>query len=162
MINFLRKLLKRLLSWLKQWVRFFGFLLIALGYTFIGKKDSYQLVTDIIENLLRSVEIRLKVINVLEREPLYVTFVVEVSSSNSNRIDWSYFIMELVLQLGCTFTDVNTHYEGSFGNDNTYHVDITKTALSNLEKGTTYRHPDLYEKHDNEYRLTVRLNCPVR
>ncbi|MBI4973541.1 hypothetical protein HZC27_02955 [Candidatus Roizmanbacteria bacterium] len=157
MFNFFKKLLKGLLSWLAQWFRYLGFLLITLGYIIIDRKDSYQLVRNIIENLLRSIEIRLKVINVLEREPLYVTFVIEVSSSNYNRIDWSYFIMELVLQLGCTFTDVNTHYEGSSGNDYTYHVDITKTALSNLEKGITYRHPDLYEKHDNEYLLNRSL-----
>ena len=159
---FIRKTVEVVKKFLKIYFRIFGIILVQIGYLLTGKRGSYQTITYIIEHLLRSIEIRLKVVNVLELNPLYVSFVTEVSSSNNNRIDWAYFTMELILQLGCGFTDIHTYERSKQGKKHMYYIDITKTALSNLEKGTPYQPPEMFDENDNEKLLTQSLELSKR
>jgi len=162
MKTFLRKTVEVVKKFLKIYLRIFGIILVQIGYLLMGKRGSYQTITYIIEHLLRSIEISLKVANVIETNPLFVSFVTEVSSSNYDRIDRVYFTMELVLQLGCHFTDINI-YEGSKqGKNHVYYIDITKTALSNLEKGTPYQPPEMFDENDNEKLLIQSLKLSKR
>jgi len=159
---FIRKTVEVVKKFLKIYFRIFGIILVQIGYLLMEKGGPYQTVTYIIEHLLRSIEIRLKVANVIETNPLYVSFVTEVSSSNYDQIDRVYFTMELVLQLGCRFTDINI-YEGSKqGKNHVYYIDITKTALSNLEKGTPYQPPEMFDENDNEKLLIQSLELSKR
>jgi len=159
---FIRKTVEVVKKFLKIYFRIFGIILVQIGYLLTGKRGSYQTITYIIEHLLRSIEIRLKVVNVLELNPLYVSFVTEVSSSNNNRIDWAYFTMELILQLGCGFTDIHTYERSKQGKKHMYYIDITKTALSNLEKGTPYQPPEMFDENDNEKLLIQSLELSKR
>ncbi len=158
MLASLNRFMKGLTDYLLQWVRFFGRILITIGSILARQhKNSFLVASRVIETCMRSFLIRIKVVDVIDRDPLHVTFVTHMQSSYSNRIDWSFFRLELMLQLGCGFHDIATYYIGTSGSASIYYVDITRTALSNLELGRAESEPDLFKERDTEYRLKRTL-----
>lgn len=126
-----------------------GRILFAIGCHMLKGDTKYALVRSTIENLFGSIEIYLRVVRV-EEHRLYVRFVAEISSSNGDKVNWFYFLKELVYQLGCYYTDVIIDYQSTNKESRIYFIDITKTALSNLEKGTTPAIPSMFEEENTE------------
>ena len=158
MLKSLNKLIKGLLIYIGQWWRFFGRILVSIGYVIAGYgKSPYLVVARIIETCLRSALIQIDVDSIKPSHPLYISFIVHVRSAFSNKIDWSYLHLELMLQMGCGFNDITHSYIGTSGKDSIYQIDITRTALSNLEMGRTEQPPDLFEERDTEWRLNRAL-----
>lgn len=150
--------MKGLLTYVGQWWRFFGRVLVAVGYVIAGYGDGkYRIVSRVIETSLRSALIQMKVNNVMETHPLYTSFIVHIHSAYSNRIDWSYLHMELMLQLGCGFNDITHSYVSKDGKYDVHQIDITHTALSNFEMGRTEQPPDLFAERDTQWRLSRAL-----
>jgi len=158
MFKAINTFMKGLLNYLGQWWRFFGRMLIAIGSVVAGYRyGQYKIVTRIIETTLRSALIQMEVYAIKTEHPLYVSFIVHVRSAYSNKIDWLYFRLELMLQLGCGFTDISCTRVGTSEGSEEYKLDITRTALSNLELGRSESPPDLFEERDTHWRLTRAL-----
>ena len=120
-------------------------LFIALGNTMLNRKEKYQVVRRLIEELYISLDVYIKVERVSEY-PLYTRFYVVVNSGYAGNIDWKYFTLELDYQLGCMISDVIIEKsEEKKDGVNMYTIDITKTAITNLEKGVTSNYPLLFE-----------------
>jgi|GEM_PF-6506941 len=129
-----------LLHKLKQAFRYFGYFLIYTGETIIGVRSPYRLISYIIEHTLRSKDIVVHVVHAYEK-PLFVRFQLKVSLPKPFNIDGDYFKRELSAQIGCHLSDINTDIE-----NDTYYVEITKTAICNLEKGCTPFMPQAYKE----------------
>lgn len=136
-------------------------ILIDIGSWMQKKNNRYLFISSIIENLFGSIEIYLKVRSV-SVHPLYVRFETEISSSFENKINWPYFIKELVCQLGCSYSDINIDFVRSNKDYKTYNVDITKSAISFLEKGTTYTEPQIFEKKNTEWLMQKAIQLSVK
>jgi len=158
MLAAFNRFMKGLMDYLGQWWRFFGRILIAIGSVIAGYGNGhYHVVSRTIENCFRSVLIQMKVTRVINTEPLYVTFVTSVKSSYWNKIDWTYFHSELMLLLGCGFCDISRTCVSTSADESIHHINITRTALNNLEMGRAEESPDLFEERDTEYRLKRAL-----
>jgi hypothetical protein len=125
----------------------FARILIILGQEMIKEKKPYSIITKIIENLLISLDVDIKV-KTISDHPLYVRFTVEISSASPQIVDWRYFTMELIYQLGAELNDVviEKNKKENNGKQNIYNIDITKTAIANLEKGITINRPVLFDE----------------
>lgn len=120
-------------------------ILIDIGYVMLKRKKKYQVITRLIEELFISLDVYIKVERVSEY-PLYVSFHTVIESGSSETIDWKYFTLELIYQLGCMFSDVVIEKDtGTKKDDHKYFIDITKTAITNLEKGVSSNQPMLFE-----------------
>ena len=108
------------------------------GEALLGVHKKYRLISLIIENILQSKDMRVYVIKSFET-PLSVKFQIEATLPDKGSIDPRYFVRELILQLGCEPTDVNMDLE-----NNKLFVEITKTAINNLERGKTPYIPKAY------------------
>lgn len=128
----------RLIAILKLVYRITGYLLIYLGSAMVKKDRKYLLVIETIENLYSSLDVVIHVVGYHD-EPLFVSFGVEIESSVDHVVDWKYFTTELIYQLGCNLSDVVIEHDSknSAKSKNYYNIDITKTAITNLEKGTS-------------------------
>ena len=119
-----------------------GILFIYYGESLIGGLHTkYRFISTIVENVHQSQDVAVRVKNYFEN-PLFVRFQLKVITPKNYDIDGDYFKSELALQLGCPLSDISTGIE-----DNTYYVDITNTAIQNLEKGCTPFMPQGYEQH---------------
>jgi hypothetical protein len=123
----------------------------VLGQSLIGKKREYRVVTELIENLLTSIDAKIEVVSI-STFPLYIKFKVKVSSVNVDKIDWNFVRLELMYQLGGMISDIHIESRGheSFKEGTRYYIDITKTAITNFEKGTTSFPPFLFKEQNTE------------
>ncbi len=117
---------------------FTGYALMYWGESLLGVHQKYRLISLIIENILQSQDMRVYVIRSYDR-PLSVRFRIEADLPEKGTIDPRYFVRELVLQLGCEPTDVNMDIENKI-----LYIEITKTAIGNLERGKTPYIPKAY------------------
>ncbi len=117
---------------------FTGYALMYWGESILGVHQKYRLISLVIENILQSQDMRVYVIRSYDRS-LSVRFQIEASLPDKGTIDPRYFVRELVLQLGCEPTDITMDLE-----DKILYIEITKTAISNLEKGKTPYIPKAY------------------
>lgn len=147
------KIFKSIKNTLKK-IRFvIGAILIYIGSNLIHKKKEHLTIVYMIEHLLSSIEIFVRVREVNSSHKLFVRFDIELASSNVNKVNWKYLLFELVMQMGCSFSDVSYDYVRTKGDYYMYHIDITKTAIENLEKGTTYGEPRFFEEKDAQWYL---------
>lgn len=117
---------------------FTGYALLYWGESILGVHKKYRLISLIIENILQSQDMRVYVIRSFDK-PLSVRFQIQATLTDKSAIDPRYFMRELILQLGCEPSDVNMDIEKQM-----LYVEITKTAISNLEKGKTPYVPKAY------------------
>jgi len=117
---------------------FTGYALMYWGESILGVHQKYRLISLIIENILQSKDMRVYVIRSFEHA-LLVRFQIEATLPEKGVIDPRYFVRELILQLGCEPSDVSMDIENKM-----LYVEITKTAISNLEKGKTPYIPKAY------------------
>lgn len=141
----LRHILNRTKHALKILYRLLGILLFVAGNSILGQRGKYQILTRLIEEQFTSLDVSIKVQNVSEF-PLYTRFHITIDSISEKVIDWKFFTLELIYQLGCQISDVSIEKDPENKNDNhQYMIDITKTAIGNLEKGLTSTQPMLFE-----------------
>lgn len=157
----LNRIIQTVLAFLRKVYYLIARIFIAIGSSMLKSNKKYLFISSTIENLLGSIEIYLKVRNV-EEYPLYIRFVTEISSSNDDKISWIYFIKELVYQLGCFYTDIDFKYEKANKKNNIYYINITKTAISNLEKGTTAHIPLVFEEKNTEWLINKALELAAK
>lgn len=149
--KFLNAILDPLKGLLRIIIHVTGKIFIVIGSALLQKKDRHQTIVYIIEHLFSSVEIYLKVNRVDTLHKLFVRFEVELASSNYNKVNWNYLVFELLLQMGCSFSDISYEKSGRRDGYDLYHIDITRTAIGNLEKATTPREPLLFEEKDAQW-----------
>lgn len=123
---------------LKVMKEFTGYALMYWGESILGVRQKYRLISLVIENILQSQDMRVYVIRSFDQS-LSVRFQIEASLPDKGTIDPRYFVRELILQLGCEPTDVTMDID-----DKILYIEITKTAISNLEKGKTPYIPKAY------------------
>lgn len=145
-----RKATKKILSFVKTTYFIVGQILINIGSRMVRRNNRYLFISNIIENLFGSIEILLKV-TTIEEHSLFIRFVTQVASSNNNKINWDYFLKELVYQLGGSFSDINIDVVANSNDFITYNIDITKSSISHLERGTTYGRPQIFEEKNIEW-----------
>lgn len=148
----MRNFKKRLLHKLRILHRLVAYILIYTGESMLRPKKKYRLIITVIEDLLESIDVQIKVVKTIE-EALLVRFKLSVIKPNHLDIDRDYFIRELALQLGCQLSDINTEVE-----EKTYYVEITKTAIFNMEKGCTPYMPQAYKEQENDPLMSEELN----
>lgn len=130
---------------LKISYRVLGILLVVAGNSILGQRGKYQILTRLIEEQFTSLDVAIKVQKISEF-PLYTRFYITIDSISEKVIDWKFFTLELIYQLGCQISDVSIEKDPENKNDNhQYMIDITKTAIGNLEKGLTSSQPMLFE-----------------
>lgn len=130
---------------LKILYRVLGILLVVAGNSILGQRGKYQIITRLIEEQFISLDVNIKVQRVFEF-PLYTRFYITIDSVSEKLIDWKYFTMELMHQLGCLISDVSIAKDPeSKKEEHRYIIDITKTAIGSLEKGLTVGQPILFE-----------------
>lgn len=117
---------------------FIGYALLYWGESILGIHKKYRLISLIIEHILQSRDMQVYVIKTYEK-PLSIRFQIEARASDKGTIDPRYFVPELILQLGCEQSEVIMDLD-----NNMLYVEITKTAISNLEKGKTPYVPKVY------------------
>lgn len=153
-----KKILYKKFSFTKQLI---GYLLIAIGENLIHRKRQYSLICSIIEESLHSDDVRIKVEKTYQM-PLYIRFQLKVIKPDHYDIDGSYFRREIASQLGCELSDIDTSVE-----DKTYYLDITRTALGNLEKGCTpyvpqAYHADFYDEYlEKAKKIVIKHKNPT-
>lgn len=150
-LSIFNKIFRTIINALRKILYVTGLILIYIGSNLIHKKKRYMTIIYIIEHLLSSSEVFIKVINVENSHKLFVRFNIELMSSNYNRINWRYLLFELVIQMGCNFTDVTYDYVKKKGDYYMYQIDITRTAIETLEKGTTHGTPLFFEERDAQW-----------
>jgi len=120
-------------------------MLLIAGNSILGQRGKYQILTRLIEGQFTSLDVNIKVQRVSEF-PLFTRFYVLIGSVSEKVIDWKYFTMELIHQLGCLISDVSIAKDPeSKQEEHRYMIDITKTAIGSLEKGLTVGQPILFE-----------------
>lgn len=127
---------------LKIVIKIVGWILITVGERMLGihLARRYRFISITIERLLRSHHVKIVVKN-YEEHPLFVRFITDIYTKFDENVSPEYFIRELALQLGADVSDI------SIGTTEKYsYIDITNTAIESLEKGTTRRWPQMYEK----------------
>lgn len=130
---------------LKVLYRLVGYILLITGNSILGQRGKYQIITRLIEGQFMSLDVSIKVQKVSEF-PLFTRFYLSIDSVSEKIIDWKYFLMELIHQLGCLISDVSIERDPeSKKEEHRYMLDITKTAIGNLEKGLTQDQPILFE-----------------
>ena len=130
---------------LKVLYRLLGYVLLIAGNSILGRRGKYQILTRLIEGQLMSLDVDIKVQRVSEF-PLFTRFYVSIGSVSEKVIDWKYFTMELIHQLGCLISDVSIAKDPESKNEeHRFMIDITKTAIGSLEKGLTVGQPILFE-----------------
>lgn len=117
---------------------FTGYALMYWGEALLGLHKPYRLITRLIENVLQSKDTKLYVNDIVEGS-LTVRFWIAAHLPKNGTINLKYVIDELALQLGCEVSDI----ELNILNEKAY-IEITKTAIFNLEKGKTPYMPTLY------------------
>ena len=149
LINTLKKISP--IKILQYIIRVTGYIFIVIGQGLIGDKRKHRVVTELIENLLTSVDAHINVENISEYS-LYTKFKVHVKSVNKHTIDWNFYHLELMYQLGCMLSDI--HLESlaheSFREGTHYNIDITHTAITNFEKGMGNFPPSLFTEQNTE------------
>jgi len=141
----LKKFWERILYTLRIIYRFVGILFVVIGNSILGRKGKYQTLSHLIEDQFSSLDMQIKVHDTREF-PLFVRFYIEIDSVSEKIIDWKYFTMELVYQIGAMVSDISIEKDFKRGKDShSYTVDITKTAIGNLEKGLTLAQPLMFE-----------------
>lgn len=134
--------LKKLLHWLYIITAHF---LIFIGQQMLGKKERHQVITHLIEELFTSIDVYIQVLDISEY-PLYVRFTIRIDSASEHIVNWKYFTLELVYQLGCMLSDVTIEHDPQSKKDEPrFFIDITLTAITNLEKGMSTNRPLLFE-----------------
>lgn len=160
MLNQLKKNLKakgkllyhQSLDYLLKAYKVIGYIFLGIGVLILKKERRYCLITQTVENLLSSVEIDIKVTSIIE-QPLFVRFFLKIQSSNFNRINFTYFTNELIHQLGCNYSDLDLNLVKKEEGYNLIYLDITKTAISNLEKGVPHHRADFLEEQNADWLL---------
>lgn len=112
----------------------------------LGLHKPYRLVSSFIESALQSNDTKLYVNDIVDY-PLTVRFMLSARLPKNGTINFKYVIGEIALQLGCEVSDIDVNIM----NDKAY-IEITKTAITNLEKGKTPYIPKAYNQPEvDEY-----------
>lgn len=125
---------------------FTGYALLYWGESMLGLHKPYRLISSLIQNVLQSKDTKLYVSDIVEL-PISIRFWISARLPKNGTINFKYVIDELALQLGCETSDIDVNIL----NDRAY-IEITRTAISNLEKGKTPYIPKAYTHMDfDEY-----------